>query len=445
MNINKSNLNKKGPQIWAVAGGKGGTGKSFLSCLLSMQLAHEGRKTILVDADYEGANIHSFLGLREQRYPYTLSDFFSGRIALKDAVVDTHIPNLSAVVGDVRVLDPQGLKFFLKQKLMNSLSELDAEIVIVDLGAGSSHNTIDTFLSAHRMIAVTTPQTISIDNLCLFLNKCLFRKLNLILEHHHLKQEATLAWQNRGETRMRTINDFIGYLRDGSSDMNTVIARELADFAVHIVMNQVHNASQIKNSAQLQQNLNNFYGIRAESTGFINFHPHIWEYNNQLEELFEIRPRPALLNEVEGILRNMEDKPDLEILTLDRRVPMRLIADSPNAVAALNGKKIIEILRFPFSVGRYSEKRMDQLFCRTDLYLRDSEPFTFSRNHFSIDEKNGGYLFRDRDSHFGALVNQRLVGGENNTIEKVPLRPGQNSLSFGNPKRELRFILLVTS
>ncbi|NIQ98502.1 MAG: CpsD/CapB family tyrosine-protein kinase, partial [Desulfuromonadales bacterium] len=45
--------------IIPVAGGKGGVGKSLLTANLAIALAQAGQKTIAVDLDMGGSNLHS--------------------------------------------------------------------------------------------------------------------------------------------------------------------------------------------------------------------------------------------------------------------------------------------------------------------------------------------------------------------------------------------------
>ena len=53
--------------IHPIAGGKGGTGKSFLAASLGTILAKQGKKILLVDLDLGASNLHTFLGLRKPR------------------------------------------------------------------------------------------------------------------------------------------------------------------------------------------------------------------------------------------------------------------------------------------------------------------------------------------------------------------------------------------
>ena len=51
------------PQVVAIASGKGGVGKTWLSITLAHALAHAGRRVLLLDADLGLANVDIQLGL----------------------------------------------------------------------------------------------------------------------------------------------------------------------------------------------------------------------------------------------------------------------------------------------------------------------------------------------------------------------------------------------
>ena len=59
--------------IWAVGGGKGGTGKTLLTANMGIELARSDRKVLLIDADLGGANLHTCLGISNAKI--TLGDF----------------------------------------------------------------------------------------------------------------------------------------------------------------------------------------------------------------------------------------------------------------------------------------------------------------------------------------------------------------------------------
>ena len=55
---------KPPPQVWAIGGGKGGAGKSVVSTILAFWLARMGKRTVLVDVDLGGANLHTYWELK---------------------------------------------------------------------------------------------------------------------------------------------------------------------------------------------------------------------------------------------------------------------------------------------------------------------------------------------------------------------------------------------
>ena len=67
----------------AVASGKGGVGKTWLSATLCQVLARQGKKVLLFDGDLGLANVDIQLGLAPER---DLGGVLSGRYPLRDAV-----------------------------------------------------------------------------------------------------------------------------------------------------------------------------------------------------------------------------------------------------------------------------------------------------------------------------------------------------------------------
>ena len=69
----------------------------------------------------------------------------------------------------------------------------------------------------------------------------------------------------------------------------------------------------------------------------------------------------------------------------------------------------MELNKFPFKVGREQSSGGLDCLSDNDLYLRDSEPFNVSRNHFSIDMARGEVVVVDRGSRLGTIVNGRKI------------------------------------
>jgi flagellar biosynthesis protein FlhG len=136
-------------KIWAVGGGKGGVGKSLVTANTSICLALMGYKVVTVDLDLGGANMHTCLGIPIPEK--TLSDYISKKVGdINDLVVSTPIKNLKIISGAQDELGMANLRQMHKNKILSKLGELDADYVLLDLGAGTSFNTLDFFISADK-------------------------------------------------------------------------------------------------------------------------------------------------------------------------------------------------------------------------------------------------------------------------------------------------------
>ena len=167
------NSNRK---IIPIASGKGGVGKSMLTANLGLLLGKAGWRTILVDLDMGGSNLHSCLGLKNKYLG--LGNFVSDRnLPFKDIILRTDYPSLFFVPGDVLVPGTADMVYGQKKTIVSNLLKLDADYILLDLGSGSQHNVIDFFLISNSGILVVMPQVTSILNAYSFLKNTLFRFL----------------------------------------------------------------------------------------------------------------------------------------------------------------------------------------------------------------------------------------------------------------------------
>ena len=99
------------------------------------------------------------------------------------------------------------------------------------------------------------------------------------------------------------------------------------------------------------------------------------------------------------------------------------------------GDTPLTIDRFPFFIGRKSDKKDDDLDEPIEgpaaLILEDRRPFRLSRRHLAIDREEDQFVVRDYRSFHGTIVNgiPLAVGGGG---LKIQLDPGENEIIAGN-------------
>src|SRR3977135_4236244 len=101
------------PRVVAIAGGKGGVGKSLVAANVGIFLATLGKRVVLVDAAFGSPNLHIFAGVpRPARSPTrsrcaggpgrarTLAEcFVPGGPPLGQLAVATHVPGVRLIGG----------------------------------------------------------------------------------------------------------------------------------------------------------------------------------------------------------------------------------------------------------------------------------------------------------------------------------------------------------
>ncbi|HWQ08498.1 MAG TPA: AAA family ATPase [Holophaga sp.] len=260
--------------IWAVAGGKGGTGKSLVSNGLGTRLAERGQKVILVDTDYGGPNQHTYCGLRK---PATsLAQFFEERLSLEAIAQPTQVAGLRLIPGNVNSHNTDNLTTTQKRKLFRHLQRLEADHVILDLGAGTGYDTLDTFLQADVQVGVIAPDALAIENFYLFLKNLKYRQLGNTLSALGMRDRAKDIWKHRAEHGVVTTKQFVAYLRSLSPEFSERFDQEQRKLRMHVVLNQVREPRQAEIGLAVKSTVGKFFNIAAAYAGHVRYDKDLW-------------------------------------------------------------------------------------------------------------------------------------------------------------------------
>lgn len=263
-------------EIFAVGGGKGGTGKSFFAANLAIVLARNNHRALLIDADLGGANLHTCLGIPAPEA--TLSDFIhSQSLRIEDIVVDTPLHNLQLISGAQDILDIANPKYTQKIKLLRAIQSLDVDYVVLDLGAGTAFNTLDFFLVADKGILVVVPEPTSIENAYRFIKATLFRKLKMLTSDQRNKEIIDKAMDKKNEYGLRTPVELLNYITEQDRETGERLQRELHHFRPRIVLNQVRSLADIRIGYLMQNACMKYFGIQVDFLGYIENDDQVWQ------------------------------------------------------------------------------------------------------------------------------------------------------------------------
>lgn len=149
----------------------------MLICNLALLLAKKGKKVCLVDLDVGGADTHLLFGLFEPKH--SITDFLSRKVAsLEDTIHTFYAFNgLQLIPGTGNTLQTANMTYQEKQRLLRSLSSLDVDVVLLDVGAGASYHSLDFFMFSDVQICITLPEPTSIMDFYSFLQLATIRKV----------------------------------------------------------------------------------------------------------------------------------------------------------------------------------------------------------------------------------------------------------------------------
>jgi len=312
--ISKNQINAlpthPGKVVWAVGGGKGGTGKTFISGSLGIALARLGRRVILIDADLGCANLHTALGLKAS--PMTLSDFLNGKVRRIDEVlVKTDIPNLFIISGAEDFLEIANPKHSQKMRLIRQILELNFEIILLDLGAGTSFNILDFFLISDSGILTVIPEPTSIENAYRFIKSAFYRRFKRIAREPEIRELIALAMDQKNERGIRNPHDLIDCVATLNPAVGERLQKEMYSFRPKLVVNQVRSKDDITLGFSMRSSCLKYFGIKMDYAGYIEYDDRVWQAGKRGRPLMIEYPYANSARCVEKIVDNILREQDL--------------------------------------------------------------------------------------------------------------------------------------
>ncbi len=150
----------RGLRTIAITSGKGGVGKTNVVVNLALELAAQGRKVLLIDADLGLANVDVLLGLAPR---YSINDVIHGDKSLEEVVVEgprgiqilpaaSGVSELTSMSRDEKLMILQELDAF----------QTDADTVLIDTAAGISDMVLYFNTAAQERVVVATSEPTSL-------------------------------------------------------------------------------------------------------------------------------------------------------------------------------------------------------------------------------------------------------------------------------------------
>jgi flagellar biosynthesis protein FlhG len=254
--------------IWPVAGGKGGTGKSTITANMGVGLALLGYKVIIVDGDLGGADLHLFFD--QVSPPKSLGTFLTREVdTLEDVLLPTPNENLRLICGGSELVGMANLSYAAKGKLIRHIQGLDADFVLVDLGAGSAYNTLDIFALSDDGIIVTTPEPQARVDAYGFLKNTVYRRLKRLFGKNEPVAELISLFAREAGRKSGRMEDLLERLTVVDRVAGQEARAVLAAYRPKLILNRVRSKRHIDEVHRFVQLVRQYLSTEVEYVGYV--------------------------------------------------------------------------------------------------------------------------------------------------------------------------------
>ena len=211
-------------KVIAIANQKGGVGKTTTAINLAASLAVLEKKVLIIDADPQANSTSGLNFPSENDQKRTLYEVMEGVIDVRDALVQTEIPNLHLIpshinlVGvEIEMLETENRESILSKAIAPVRDEYD--FIIIDCSPSLGLITINSLTAADSVLIPVQPEFFALEGLGKLLQ--------------------TIRLVKNGVNPSLTIEGFVVTMYDGRTKVHTQVVNELKEHFKGMVFNTI--------------------------------------------------------------------------------------------------------------------------------------------------------------------------------------------------------------
>ncbi|MDR2481662.1 MAG: P-loop NTPase [Spirochaetaceae bacterium] len=281
-------------RIIPIASGKGGVGKSLIAANLAVAFAQSNKRIILADLDLGASNLHLVIGHRKPGK--SLGSFLTDpKIDFNSVVSDTDIPNLRFIPGDAEIPGTATLKVSQRNAIIRRLSSLDADILIVDLGAGTHQSILDFFLTSGRGIIVSAPTVTATLNAYVFLKNAVFRLMySSFSRTSEAYQYLEKIRKDGSELKMLYIPKILDEISVIDNQSYLKFKNSINHFHPRLILNMLDDPKDSDVAMKIRRSCETYLGLQIEHLGVV--------YRDGTQDISLASRLPVLLYKPQAII-----------------------------------------------------------------------------------------------------------------------------------------------
>jgi len=258
-------------KIIPIAGGKGGTGKSFIASNVAIRLAAQGRKVILIDGDIGASNAHTYLYIKNQHYGIA-NYIHNDELSFRELIQETDYQNLHFIAGDVLVPNSADMHVTHIDTILDEIIALPYDYIVLDLGSNSSTLACNSFSIVNAGILVTTPNLPSILSTYNFFKNALF---NFIIRYalqenrQNVTEYLDTVLHEKAPNSTPRVNEILLEIEKIDSYISNELRTELYLMKPFLVMNCIRSDADLEYAHNLRKLIYKNTNIEIEFLGAI--------------------------------------------------------------------------------------------------------------------------------------------------------------------------------
>jgi flagellar biosynthesis protein FlhG len=350
-------------RVIAITSGKGGVGKTSVTTNLAVTLARWGQQVIVLDCDLGTANVDVMLGMHPR---YTLQHVLSRQRRL-DEVMTTGPHGVRVISGGSGLHELANLSDSRREDLLATFAQLEgqADVLLLDTGAGISANVLRFVVAAGEALVVTTPEPTAVTD-----------AYALIKVACQQARAGSFAPPHLADSVVAQANGYAGPGgNSGSTGQNGATHDSLGQLQLRLVVNQAINEAEAREAAaNIAAVSRRFLGIDVPAAGFIPADRSVAQAVRAQMAVVDAYPQSPAALAIQGLARRL-------LAPVPAQAAAETTPTAPTAPAT-----VAEALRrhseTPATTGRAASGEATQL--AQDGHTTDSERYRSAGNRRGI-------------------------------------------------------------
>jgi flagellar biosynthesis protein FlhG len=202
-------------------------------------------------------------------------------------------------------LDIANLAHEQKMKILRDIAKLPFDYILLDLGAGTSFNTIDFFLISNTGIFVTMPEPTATENIYRLIRSVYFRKIRQVLNVHHFRSLAREAEERNSKATVTNPDLLLHIISELDPEKGKMLEETLNAMEFSLLMNQHRRQDNSNIGEFICRIIENHLSLKMHFLGNVAFDDHVHHAICEKRPFLDLSPHAKTALDLKSCFKQM--------------------------------------------------------------------------------------------------------------------------------------------